>query len=161
MTRRATCHLLAGAALAGAVVMVVGTFAPWLQSGLVQRNAYRSAGVLQRLLGISGFSGAALDALPFLAVLCAVAAAGYLAGWARPAAVLLILIAFAMMAVTCAVLSTSAVGQVRIADEGPMITLAGSSFAAAAAIGLTILWRADNSVVAPSEATSSQPAGEL
>ena len=114
-----------GAAL-GAVVMVGGTFAPWLKSGEVERNCYRTAGLLQRLLGIDGTAGTALDALPLLAVLCAALGAAFLVG-ARVVA----LLGLSMLGLACAALAVAALGApggagVRVAPIGPIITLLGS-----------------------------------
>lgn len=46
-------NLLAGMGSAGAVVLVAGTFLPWIRSGSTSRNSYQAAGHVERweLLG--------------------------------------------------------------------------------------------------------------
>jgi hypothetical protein len=51
-------------AVAGAVLLVVGAFLPWVRIGSVSRSSFEITGVLARL-GITGWQGAALRAWPF------------------------------------------------------------------------------------------------
>lgn len=56
----------------GIVVLVVGTFLPWLRSGRISRNSYELAGVGVRRLQAADWVEAPLRAWPFLGPLWAV-----------------------------------------------------------------------------------------
>lgn len=57
----------------GIVVMLIGTFLPWLRSGRISRNSYELAGVGARRLQAADWVEAPLRAWPFLGLLWAVA----------------------------------------------------------------------------------------
>ena len=135
--------LLTALLVIGSVVMVAGTFAPWLQSGQVTRNSYRTAGLLQSLLQIDGVAGAALNAMPLLALVCAVALIGFVAGLARLAAGALFVLALAMSTVAIGALSAPAQAGVEAQAQGPVITLAGSVVTIVAAVLSVTTLRAD------------------
>lgn len=129
---------LAGTALAMAVaVMVAGTFAPWLRSGQVTRNSYRTAGLFRRLLDLHGAAGAALDAMPALALLCAVGGALFVLGRRRSAMTLLTLLALALAALSVAVLLAPDGRGVVVVSWGPAITLGGAVAAIVAVVAMT------------------------
>jgi hypothetical protein len=120
----------------GTAVMVSGTFAPWLRSGQVTRDSYRTAGLLQRLLDIGGAAGAALDALPLLGLVCAISAVTFAVGWRRTAAGVLSALAVAMGALAVAALSAPSSSQVQVVPSGPLIVLIGAILSILAAVAL-------------------------
>ena len=128
MTRSRRRPRLAALVLAIAViVMVAGTFAPWLRSGQVTRNSYRTAGLLRRLLDLHGVAGAALDAIPLVALLCAVGGALFVLGCRRTAMALLTVLAIALAALSVAVLVAPSGRDISVAVWGPATTLGGAS----------------------------------
>jgi hypothetical protein len=124
----------------GAAVMVAGTFAPWLRSGRVTRNSYRTAGLLERLLDVHGLAGAALDAMPLLALLCAICAVVFIAGYRRVAVTAISLLAVVMGVLAIAVLNAPSADGIRAVHTGPIVTLAGS-LAALLAAAVSVLAR--------------------
>lgn len=153
-------HLVAAGVCIGVVVMVVGTFAPWLRSGQVTRNSYRTAGLLQRLLGIGGAAGAALDALPLLAFFCAANVVILTMGLRRTALAVVSLLAVGMGALALAALAAPTVGGVRVVRSGPIITLVGATTTIVAALGLAILWRTDRHLSSHPVTPIAHTAGE-
>ena len=135
--------------------MIAGTFAPWLRSGATTRDSYRTAGLLQRLLGIDGFAGAALDALPLLAVLSAGLLALVILGRIGIALVIGSLLAMAMAALSIAALHAPDSHGVRVATAGPAITLVGCVLIIVAAAGSVARFHADKTP--PSRFTTSNP----
>jgi hypothetical protein len=118
--------------------MLSGTFAPWLRSGEVTRDSYRTAGLLQRLLDIGGAAGAALDALPLIGLLCAASAVMFALGWRRTAASVLSALAVAMGALAVAALSAPGSSDVRVVALGPVIVLIGAGLTILAGIALVL-----------------------
>lgn len=110
----------------GLLVLVIGTFLPWLRSGTAERNSYRAGSALRRLLGWHGWSAAALDAWPYIGLWCAAAVASYLLGrhaWALGAAVVA---AAAGLAVAIASLEAKDSSYVRAEAAGPRVTILGA-----------------------------------
>ncbi len=128
---------------AGTVLMIAGTFAPWLRSGEVSRNSYRTAGLLQRLLDVNGAAGTALDAMPLFALFCALGWVAFILGWRRSSAAVLAVLAVAMGALAGAAISAPTSGEVQVALTGPILTLVGSVTTILAAIGSVLAIRAD------------------
>ncbi len=63
------CCLLIGGA--GIVLVVVGSFLPWVVSGTVRRSSYAIVGILGRLgIGEDGPLGVLISAWPLIGVLC-------------------------------------------------------------------------------------------
>jgi hypothetical protein len=146
MNRSGPARLVATVLLAvGVVVMVAGTFAPWLRSGQVTRNSYRTAGLAQRLLDLHGVAGAALDAMPLLALLCAVGGLLFMFGYRRTALILLTALALLLAALSVAVLVAPASSEVAVTDSGPVITLGGALLAVFAAITSVVAQCVDRS----------------
>jgi hypothetical protein len=127
----------------GGVVMIAGTFAPWLQSGRVTRDSYRTAGLFQRLLEVDGAAGTALDAMPLFAVSCALCAVIFAVGWRRAAAVLLGLLAVTMALLSGAALLAPGSRDVRVVLWGPVVTLSGAALAVTSAVASVVIIRAD------------------
>jgi hypothetical protein len=118
---------------AGLILVLVGTFCPWLRSGTVSRSSYAASGALRRLLGARGPLGTVLRAWPFLGLAAAVAAALLVVGLTRAGAGLAVLVAFAAAAVAGWALSVGGSGLVRPAPIGPAVTIAGAALTVAAA----------------------------
>ncbi len=137
---------LAGVA-AGAVLLLAGTFAPWLQSGQSRRNSYQAAGLLQRLTGLHGGpAGVALDAWPLLAFSCGLLALLFALGARRVAAVVSLVVALGTGAVAVLVLRAPAAGGIQVVLTGPILTLCGAGVAALASAALLASLRRGDSV---------------
>jgi hypothetical protein len=117
------------AAVLAVVIMVGGTFLPWLQSGSTHRNLYGTAGVVQRLAGLGAPVGAALNALPLLGLFCVLAGVGYGLGWRRTAALSTAVVAAALGSVAVAALVHRGRGDIHIVAAGPTLTLVGATIA--------------------------------
>jgi len=110
----------------GLLLLVVGTFLPWLRSGRATRNSYATDGAVRRLLDVSGPADAALRAWPFVSLLCAAAIALAVLGRHGYAALLGAVAALAAGPVAGWALATPARGLLHAAAPGPAVTLAGS-----------------------------------
>jgi hypothetical protein len=135
MDHRLNNRVLLGASLgaAGIVLLVVGTFLPWLRSGQVQRNSYKTGGDLQRILGTHGLVHAALTVWPFLALATAAVVAVFVVGLRRTAAGVGLLLAIAVGGVAVAALRQHRFGPVAIVYQGPLVTLIGATLLTLAA----------------------------
>ncbi|MDQ2748452.1 MAG: hypothetical protein M3Y44_02805 [Actinomycetota bacterium] len=111
----------------GLVVLVVGTFLPWLDSGRAHRNSYQAGGALQRLLGLRGAAQAAVSAWPLVGLACATVVAIFVVGLRRSAALLALLTALATGAVAVAALRVDGNRLVRPVQLGPTVTLVGAT----------------------------------
>jgi hypothetical protein len=128
-TGRSAAGQIAGPALGltGLVVLVVGTFLPWLDSGQAHRNSYETGGALKRLLGLRGPAEAAVAAWPSVALLCAAVVAIFAVGLRRSAALLGLLTALGAGAVAVAALNVDGNRFIRPVSLGPIVTLAGAT----------------------------------
>jgi hypothetical protein len=117
--------LVAGLGVAGLTVIVVGTFLPWLRAGRGLHNSYQTDGTMQRLLHLHGLSAHALDAWPFIGVLCAGVVAVYALGARRTAAGLATLTALIAGAVAVGALVVHSSTFARPATLGPRVTVLG------------------------------------
>lgn len=122
--------LLAGA---GVVVLVIGTFLPWLRSGAAERNSYQAGGVIQRLIAPHGPLRLLLAVWPSVALVCAVAAAGYTIGFRRSALALASLASVAAGAVSIVALNAAPRPYASVTISGPAVTLAGATLVLAGA----------------------------
>jgi hypothetical protein len=111
----------------GLVVLVVGTFLPWLDSGRARRNSYETGGALKRLLGLRGLAEAAVSAWPLIGLMCAAVVAIFAVGLRRSAALLALLTAIPTGAVAVAALLVDGNSFVRPVDLGPIVTLVGAT----------------------------------
>lgn len=120
---------IAGVAVgfAGLIVLVVGTFLPWLTSGQARRNSYQAGGALRRLLGLRGAADAAVSAWPLLALVCAAAVAIFALGLRRSAAMLALVAALAAGSVAVAALRVDGNRFIRPLILGPIVTLVGAT----------------------------------
>jgi uncharacterized membrane protein len=128
----------------GLVVVLIGTFLPWLHSGAATRNSYQTGGAVRRLIGTTGFVDDLLRLWPLVAVACAAAAALYLVGL-RPLGTLLAgLSAVAAGAASIGALATTATSYAQVSLVGPVVTLIGATL-----VALAVLLRAFAAVAVP------------
>ncbi len=125
----------AGAVLGGVgvVLLLVGTFLPWLRSGRSDRNSYETGGALRRLLGLHGALDAAVSAWPFVGLLCAAVVAIFALGLRRSAAGLALLTAAAAAAVAITALEVDGNSFASPLMLGPSVTILGATVVAIAA----------------------------
>lgn len=114
------------AMVTGLVVVVIGTFLPWLRSGRVDRNSYAAGDALRQLEKLPAVVGYLLDAWPFLALLCAAAVAAAVLDRMPIAAVTGAVAAAAAGSVSGYVLAKASDSLVRPVFPGPITTLTGS-----------------------------------
>ena len=119
-------------ATCGLVLIVVGTFLPWLRSGTVTRNSYQAAGAIRDVLEPGPLAGAALRVWPAVSLACALAVALYLLALRTLAAVLVVLLVAVAAAAAVGTLVSGPYGTVAAAPTGPAVTLAGGAIALAA-----------------------------
>lgn len=125
-------RLLAGP---GLVMIVLGTFLPWLQSGRAYRNSYAAGGAIRRLLGTGGVVDHVLALWPLVGLGCAASVAAYLVGLRALAAALAGLAAATSGAAAIAALAASSETEyVKVAIAGPLVTILGAILIAFAAL---------------------------
>lgn len=113
----------------GLVLVIVGSFLPWVISGTVKRSSYQIIGVIDRL-GIAGDGLVAtlVSSWPLLGVLCFAPVVAAALRWWRPAGVLAILIGLIASALALGILAI-ALGKVgltvRLDPLGPSVMAAG------------------------------------
>lgn len=110
----------------GLVLVVIGTFLPWLRSGRRLRNSYETDGAIRRLLEPEGLAHTALSIWPAVSLACAGAIALYVFGLRVLAVVLALLIALTAGAVAIGALSAPSIHSVAVAATGPVTTLCGA-----------------------------------
>ena len=143
--RTVVARLGAGVATAGAAVLVIGTFLPWLRSGSVLRDSYQSAGALHDLVsGLNATAGDVLGVWPVVILCCAVCVAGYAVGLRRSAAVLGAIVSLIVGTAAGVVAvqpgaTDSVVGPV---STGPVVTLVGATIMLAGAMTVMVCPRA-------------------
>jgi hypothetical protein len=135
--RSVVVRLGASVAATGLVVLVLGTFLPWLRSGLVLRDSYQSVGALRELVG-GGLPGALLTAWLMIIPACVVCAGTFLVRLRRTSA--------GLTCVVCLVVGTAAGVVVVQGDDpgslispapaGPAVTLTGATVALLGAIAV-------------------------
>lgn len=131
------------AGVAGAAVLIAGTFLPWVASGAVTRNLYTVAGTAQRL-GLFGSGGAVTRWLPLLGPLCILPLVLAVVRLRRTAAVVGIAVAIVAggAAVAALVLASgrSVVG-VSLDATGPGTVVAGAALLLAGSVTLLFAGR--------------------
>ncbi len=121
------------------LVLVAGTFLPWIRSGRATRNSYELAGVGVRRLDAGAAVDAVLQAWPFLGPLWAVVIVLAILGHRRSAAV-----ATAVLAVLAGLVAVGGVALAVRVDStaisgvlvGPAVTLVGAVVATVAAVAV-------------------------
>jgi hypothetical protein len=129
----------AGAAAVGLILVLIGTFLPWLRSGSVYRDSYQSLGVLRELGFISGLVNAWVAMIPAVGITIAV----YAIGLRRSAAVVATVLSIIMgtIAGAAAVQGGGESGLVGIASSGPTVTLFGAVLALLGAVVVLVTQR--------------------
>ena len=130
----------------GVVLLVAGTFLPWLASGAALRNSYQAMAVARRLTALGdGTVGAALAAWPAFGGITAACLALYVVGLRRTAAV-----GISLLSVVAGTVATSLVVllppgdfTVRAVLLGPAVTEPGAALAVVGAL-TTLAWPANS-----------------
>jgi hypothetical protein len=121
------CLLIGGA---GIVLVVVGSFLPWVISGTVRRSSYAIVGILGRLgIGEDGPLGILISAWPLIGVLCMAPIVAACLRWWRASGVLAALLAIPAGLLSFGViLATSGLagGGIGVDPIGPAIMGAGA-----------------------------------
>jgi hypothetical protein len=128
----------------GLVVLLIGTFLPWLRSGRNGRNSYQAGGTVRRLIGTTGLVDSLLALWPLVGLACAAVVALYLLSLRGLATVLAGLTALAAGAAAIGALATTATSYAQVAIVGPSVTLSGATF-----VALAVLLRALSAVAVP------------
>jgi hypothetical protein len=128
----------------GALVLVTGTFLPWLASGAALRNSYQGMAVARRLTPLGdGVTGVVLSAWPAIGAVAAACLAFYVVGLRRSAAVGISLLSVMTGTVATAILVLLPPGDftVRAVFLGPVVTMTGAILAVVGAV-TTLPWPA-------------------
>lgn len=139
--RRNVARWGAVGAATGLVMLVVGTFLPWLRSGTVLRDSYQSVGALRRLADPgTGPVGALLDAWLVVVPACALCVALYAVGLRRMSAGASCVVAAAVgtAAGLLAVQPSNANAPVGVVSTGPVVTLVGATIGLLGAISVLV-----------------------
>ena len=136
-----TSRRLVGAAVGGGglVLLVAGTFLPWLRSGSVVRNSYQTVGIARRLTALGeGVLGAATAVWPAVGIAATLCAAVYVMGARRTSAVgaLLLAVVVGTVATLAMVLLPGSESTIRVIAIGPVVTLCGAVLAVVGALTL-------------------------
>jgi len=128
---------------AGLLLVVLGSFLPWVISGNVRRSSYQIIGVVGRLgIGDGGALAVLIGAWPFIGVLCVVPALAAAIRWWRTSAVLAILIGLISGVLSFGLLIFVA-GRggaiLRLAPIGPSVMAAGAVILVCVGAGLFLL----------------------
>lgn len=139
---RSVPQLAVGAAisLVGALLVVAGTFLPWVTSGGVQRNSYAVLGIVHRLAFLDGGPAAAAIALwPLLGTVAMVPVIAGILRWWRTAAVTSlsfgVLTGVGALGVLVVAAGHQAAG-IALSTTGPAVTIAGAALAVLGAVFL-------------------------
>jgi hypothetical protein len=126
----------AGVAASGVAVLLVGTFLPWLRSGVVLRDSYQSVTALHALVG--GTEGVLLTGWLMVIPAWALCVALYALRLRRVSAALACLFGALTVAVAVAVIGQRGQAGALIGPvtTGPAVTLIGATLALAGAIGV-------------------------
>jgi hypothetical protein len=122
------------AAGGGLALVVVGTFLPWLRTGLASRNSFRAAGLIRRLLDPPGFAGVLLAGWPFVVLTCAVGIALLALGFRRTGLILAAAVAATAGAVAITTLLLPSRSYAAVARSGPAVTAAGAGLVLVAVV---------------------------
>ncbi|HVV24227.1 MAG TPA: hypothetical protein VHF06_32630 [Pseudonocardiaceae bacterium] len=134
--RTVVARVGASMAAIGLVVLVAGTFLPWLRSGSVLRDSYQSAGALRDLVG--GTPAVVLGAWLFVIPACGLCVALYALRLRRVSAGLSCLVSAVVgtAAGLVVVQGTDPGSLIGPAATGPAVTLIGATVALAGAIAV-------------------------
>lgn len=119
----------AGFAAIGLVLVIVGSFLPWVVSGQVRRSSYEIAGVLDRLdVAQNGVVAELIAGWPLIGVLCVTPLVAAGLRWWRTAGWLSMLIGLPVLCLAGGVLLIAGgrAGTVRLDPVGPAVMTAGA-----------------------------------
>jgi hypothetical protein len=135
--RSVVARLGASVAATGLVVLIVGTFLPWLRSGEVLRDSYQSVGALRDVIGGS-FLGALLTVWLTIIPACVVCAALFLLRLRRTSAGVgcLVSVVVGTAAGLVVVQGDDPRSLISAAPAGPAVTLTGAVVALIGAIAV-------------------------
>ncbi len=126
-------RLAPAVAVAGLIVLVIGTFLPWLQSGDSQRNSYQASGTLRRILDPPGLLGALFAVWPLLAAAAAGGIALLLLGFRRSGAFVATVAALVGGGTAFEAVRSASNTYASVIVSGPSTTLVGSALVLASA----------------------------
>ncbi|MDT4894437.1 MAG: hypothetical protein QOE97_3472 [Pseudonocardiales bacterium] len=129
-------RLAPAAGALGLILLVTGTFLPWLRSGDVRRNSYQAGGALRALVDLPGLLDVAVRVWPFVGLWCAGVVVGFVLGAPRFAALLGLLAGLLGSVVATATLQARGSGLIAASRSGPSVTLAGSLIVISASLSL-------------------------
>lgn len=145
--RRSLRGIVVGAALAlaGLLVVVAGTFLPWLTSGGVQRNSYSVLGIVRRLGFVQqGPAAVAVSLWPSVGAVAMVPVVAGILRWWRSAAIATLL--FGLLtglgaALVLAVAGGHRAAGISLSQTGPVVTVIGAGIAVVGAVLLMMAAR--------------------
>lgn len=159
-SRSARVHIWAGVAMSGLLLIVVGSFLPWIGSGSALRDSFEIAGVLDRL-GPQDDPALTFALSVWIAVplICVLTIGFYVAGLARTSAVCAIIISAVAGTVGLAtyVVVGDGPGLVTSVPAGPMTTCLGGVIALFGALGILLGLRARSGVRQETKARGERP----
>lgn len=134
-----TATLAAGATLGvvGLLVVVAGTFLPWLTSGGVDRNSYAVLGIVRRLRFVDGAAATALSLWPLIGTIAMAPVVAGILRWWRTAAVATLLfgaLTGAGAGLVLAVAGGHRAAGIGLSVTGPVATAAGALLAVVGAV---------------------------
>lgn len=133
---RVVCCLIGGA---GLVLVIVGSFLPWVVSGTVRRSSYAIVGLLSRLgIGEDGPIGALIAGWPLIGVLCMTPVIAAAIRWWRVAGVLAVLVSLAAALLSFGVIAVTAGRSAAGLGSGVGVDPIGPSVMAAGAVLLFV-----------------------
>jgi hypothetical protein len=123
-------------AAVGSLVLVAGTFLPWLRSGAVLRDSYESVGALRTLL--SGTPALLVNAWLLVIPLCLLCVALYAVRLRRVSAGIGVLVSLVVgtVATVVAVQGNNPAALVGAVVTGPAVTVVGATVALLGAIAI-------------------------
>jgi hypothetical protein len=124
---------------AGLVLIAVGTFLPWIRSGLVLRDSYEAIGVVRTIKVLDGGPlSAALDAWTMTIPVITLCATAYALRFRRTAATIACFVAIVCGTIggIAAVETDSEGTSLGIAGTGPTVTLVGGVLALLGVVGV-------------------------
>lgn len=158
--RSARVHVAAGVALSGLLIIVIGSFLPWIKSGAVQRDSFEIVGVIDRLgpqdNAILAFALSGWIAVP---PACVLAIGLYVLGLARTAAACAITVSVVAGTVGLAiyVVGGDGFGLVTSVPAGPLTTCLGGMIALSGSLGILLRLRTRSGVRQDTKARGDRP----
>jgi hypothetical protein len=135
----------ATSSLVGLLVVVAGTFLPWLTSGGLQRNSYAVLGIVRRLRFLDGGPAATAIALwPLIGTVAMIPVVAGILRWWRTAALAALLFGLLTGLGAAAVLTVAGghgAAGIALSPTGPAVTIAGAVLAVVGAVVVLVARR--------------------